>query len=175
MFYLEPFFDLPLPYDHDEEDESNNKSIDKADKKGESRGLLRGFGRIKGALKRNTLLAKKDKEPEKNGDLLKEEKGFDSSSKLLPVLSEMLYDVQIIRKTTTVKVNKRPPSDLDMASSNLLQDVLGIISGLDLDPVQPVVDTIDDAAIPRRLDAIAIQGIAHGSPVDVNQDISIRK
>ena len=94
--------------------------------------------------------------------------------KIPPVLSGALYDVQIIRKTTIVKVNKRLPPDKGM-NSNLLHDILGIISGLDLDPVQPETSLMDKTAIPRRLDAIAIQGIAHGSPVDANQDINIGK
>ena len=173
LFYLEPAFDLPSVDDFgDGASESARKHGDKGDKKDDSRGILRGFGRIKGALKRNTAFGKKEKEGEKNGDAPKD--GVRSIHEYYSTNgpSDVSYDEQIVRTTTVVKVNKALPSDLDM-KSNLLYDVLGMISGLDLDPVQPLPNGADDTAISRRLDAIAIQGIVPGSPADVNQDINI--
>ena len=167
---------MPSENDLDEgENETTRKGQDKGEKKDESRGIFRGFGRIKGALRRNATFAKKDKEGGKNGEAVKEDlnNDYENNNKGSPSSSE-IYDVQVIRKTTAVKVNKKLPVDLDM-KSNLLHDILGIISGLDLDPVQPVLDSVDDTVISRRLDAIAIQGIVSGSPVDVNQDINIGK
>ena len=176
MFYLEPAFDLLFEDDISEgTSESTRKHGDKGEKKDDSRGILRGFGRIKGALKRNAAFAKKEKEGGKNGDTTKERQRLinESYGTMPNSPSEVLYDVQIIRKTTVVKVNKMLPADLD-TRSNLLHDVLGMISGLDLDPVQPIKDGTDDnTAISRRLDAIAIQGIVPGSPADVNPDINI--
>jgi len=175
LFYLEPAFDLSYEDDLGEgANESSPKHSDKGDKKGESRGILRGFGRIKGALKRNTTFAKKEKEVERNGEVAKdgsrsmnENNGAASNG-----LGEALYDIQIVRSTTVVKVNKKLPADLEM-KSNLLHEVLGIISGLDLDPVQPLSNGTSDTAISRRLDAIAIQGIVAESPADINEDINI--
>ena len=175
LFYLEPAFDLLFEDDTSEgANGPTRKHGDKGEKKDDSRGILRGFGRIKGALKRNAAFAKKEKEGGKNGDATKEKQRIinENYGSISNGPSEMLYDVQIVRKTTVVKVNKMLPADLD-TRSNLLHDVLGMISGLDLDPVQPVKDGTDETAISRRLDAIAIQGIVPGSPADVNPDITI--
>jgi len=177
LFYLEPAFDLSYEDDLGEgANESSPKHSDKGDKKGESRGILRGFGRIKGALKRNTTFAKKEKEVERNGEVAKDASRsvHENNGAASNGLGEALYDIQIVRSTTVVKVNKKLPADLEM-KSNLLHEVLGIISGLDLDPVQPLSNGTSDTAISRRLDAIAIQGIVAESPADINEDINIGK
>ena len=149
-----------------------SKSSQNGEKKDESGGILRGFGRIKGALKRSTTFAKKDKDAERNGD----EGNKDVENNNKTDHTEPSFDIQLIRKSAVVKVDKSLPVEIDM-NCNLLEDIIGIISGLDLDPVQPTVDATanDNTVIPRRLNAIAIQGISQGSPADDNQDISIGK
>ena len=172
LFFLEPYSEPLKEEEEGAKGPHRSKSSQNGEKKDESGGILRGFGRIKGALKRSTTFAKKDKDAERNGD----EGNKDVENNNKTDHTEPSFDIQLIRKSAVVKVDKSLPVEIDM-NCNLLEDIIGIISGLDLDPVQPTVDATanDNTVIPRRLNAIAIQGISQGSPADDNQDISIGK
>eukprot|EP00795_Rhopilema_esculentum_P000903 gene903-10658_t len=175
LFYLEPYYE-PQQHQHAEKEgkDSTSKASAHPGKKDEPRAFLRGFGRIKGALKRSTTFAKKEKEDESRYGKGKDAMGYGDNENSPFENREQLFDYETERKTTVIKVEKGIAQTPD-SNSSLLEDLIGIISGLDLDPVLPLPDANGnhDTAFPRRLNAIAIQGISQSSPADANQDIDI--
>ena len=99
---------------------------------------------------------------------------MENNNKNEDYLLEDAFEIQLIRKTTVLNVESGLVG-LDV-NCNLVEDVLGIISGLDLDPVSPVIDTAANGlALSRRINAVTIQGLVPDGPAHSNEEICVGK
>eukprot|EP00794_Sanderia_malayensis_P006908 gene6908-7686_t len=179
LFFLEPYFKPP-----NEDEAKENGAHDPTEahcnhvykSKDDTGAILRGFDRIRGALKRNTALAtKKERESAKDVSIESDKNiSLENNNKSSDYLLDDSYEVQLVRKTTVLKVEKTSAEfDVDC---NLLEDYLGIISGLDLDPVTPVINTSvssNGSVSSSRMNAATIQGVISDGVACQNKDISI--
>ena len=163
----------------------------------------KGLGRIKGVIKRSVTFAKKDKDlaiddvtskdsqrkltnnstvGNKDALIVQENNNtelYQGSPKLshnsYNSLESISYETTIVRKSIAIRLDK---GVADNASTNLLEELLGIISGLDLDPIHPDPNHYSNKngllTSPTSI-YIAIQGLIPNGPASRTQEIAIGK